>query len=124
MRVSQMMSVQLVTCPADASVGDACRRMRDGRVCSVLVCEAGRPGGSVTERDVVQHEADREAPESVPVRAHIATELITVPPDAPAADVAELMNAHRIRHLPIVEGGTPVGIVSLRDFFVMSGANL
>ena len=34
------------------------------------------------------------------------------------------MNERRIRHLPVVEGDTPVGMLSLRDFFVMSGAIL
>src|SRR5262245_38416950 len=107
MRVSQMMSVHLVTCGADATVGDACRRMNEARVGSVLVCEDGRLVGMFTERDVLRLVAQREAPETVRVRDHMTTALITVAPDAPAADVAELMTAKRIRHLPIVEGGTP-----------------
>jgi CBS domain-containing protein len=124
MRVSQMMSVRLVTCTADASVGDACRRMNEGGVGSVLVCEDGRLVGMFTERDVLRLVAHRQPPETVSVREFMTTELVTVAPDAEAADVAELMNLRRIRHLPIVEGDTPVGIVSLRDFFVMSGAIL
>jgi CBS domain-containing protein len=124
MRISEMMSVNLITCAPDRTVGDACRLMAEAHVGSVLVCEDGELVGMFTERDVLGLIADRREPETERVRDHMTRRVLSAPPDAPAADVADLMNHHSIRHLAIVDGGTPVGIVSLRDFFVMSGAIL
>jgi CBS domain-containing protein len=124
MRVSEMMSVHLVTCGPDRTVAEACRLMAAAEVGSVLVSDGADLLGILTERDVLRLVADGRNPEGEPVRAHMTSRLVVVAPDAPAAEVAELMNERRIRHLPVVEGGTPVGIVSLRDFFVMSGAVL
>jgi CBS domain-containing protein len=124
MRVSEMMSVNLVTCDRERTVGEAARLMTRAGVGSVLVCDAGELVGIFTERDVLQLVAQARDNERERVAEHMAEKLVTVPPDARAEEAAELMNAERIRHLPIVDGGTPIGIVSLRDFFVMSGAIL
>jgi CBS domain-containing protein len=124
MRVSEMMSVNLVTCAPSATVADACRRMCNANVGSVLVCEDTELQGILTERDVLRLVADGREPEREVVADHMSRTIFGVPPDAPASDVAALMNERRVRHLPVLDGGTPVGIVSLRDFFVMSGAVL
>jgi CBS domain-containing protein len=124
MRISEMMSVNLVTCEADTTVTDACRRMAKANVGSVLACTDGELVGILTERDVLKLIAERKQPDRELVRDHMTARVIGAPPDAPAADVADLMNQHRVRHLAILDGGTPVGIVSMRDFFVMSGAIL
>jgi CBS domain-containing protein len=124
MRISEMMSVNLVTCDPDRTVGDACRLMWGAHVGSVLVCEHGQLVGMFTERDLMRLIAERREAETERVGDHMSTRLVSAPPDAEAAVVADLMNRRSIRHLAIVDGGTPVGIVSLRDFFVMSGAIL
>jgi CBS domain-containing protein len=124
MRVSEMMSVHLVTCSPGDTVADACRRMTAANVGSVLVCEETELVGIFTERDVLRLVAAGRPPEEERVQAHMSPAIVGVPPDAPASEVAALMNDRRIRHMPVLDGGTPVGIVSLRDFFVMSGAIL
>jgi CBS domain-containing protein len=124
MRVSEMMSVNLVTSSAAVTIGDASRLMQQAGVGSVLVCDDGKLSGIFTERDVLRLVAERRDLEREQVGDHMQRKVIAVPPDAEAADVAELMNNHRVRHMPVVDGGTPVGICSLRDFFVMSGAIL
>jgi CBS domain-containing protein len=124
MRVSEMMSVRLVTCEPGVSVADASRQMIAANVGSILVCSDQRLVGVLTERDVLRLVAGRRDCEEEPVAAHMTRDVATVAADAPAVVVAELMNRQRIRHLPIVDGATPIGIVSLRDFFAMSGAVL
>jgi CBS domain-containing protein len=119
-----MMSVRLVTCTPEDSVGEASRRMVAANVGAVLVCTDDGLVGILTERDVLHLAAAARDMEHEYVRDHLHADLIVVEPDAPVLDVAELMNEHRIRHLPVVEGRVPVGIVSLRDFFVLSGAVL
>jgi CBS domain-containing protein len=124
MRVSEMMSVHLITCSPRDTVADACRRMCNANVGSVLACEETALVGILTERDVLRLVAAGKAPEEERVEQHMSRTIFGVPPDAPAHEVAQLMNERRVRHLPVLDGGTPVGIVSLRDFFVMSGAVL
>jgi CBS domain-containing protein len=124
MRVSQMMSVNLVTCPGTTTVGEACRLMSGANVGSVLVCDGGQLRGIFTERDVLRLVAEGRAVERELVSDQMTSSVVSVAPDARAEEVAELMNRRHIRHLPVVDGGTPVGLVSLRDFFVMSGAIL
>jgi CBS domain-containing protein len=119
-----MMSVNLVTCTRDRAVHDACGMMTDAGVGSVLVLDDGHLVGIFTERDVLRLVAEGRDLDAEVVGSHMSRQVVAVEPDAQAADVAELMNVQRIRHLPVVDGGTPVGIVSLRDFFVMSGAIL
>src|SRR4051794_22731038 len=108
MRVSQMMSVNLVTCSADETVGDACRRLTAAGVGSVLVTRDHALVGMLTERDVLKMVADGANPESDRVSVRMTRDVVGVPPDADVIDVAELMNAKRFRHLPVIEGGTPV----------------
>jgi CBS domain-containing protein len=121
MHVSEMMSVRLVTCAPTRTIAEAARLMVDTRVGSVLVCDGARLAGILTERDVMRLVADRLPVDVEVVGDHMTRSFTAVPPDARAEDVAELMRAKHIRHMPIVDGDTPVGMVSLRDFFVMAG---
>jgi CBS domain-containing protein len=124
MRVSEIMSVRLVSCAPDETVGDSARRMVAAGVGSVVVCDATGLVGILTERDVLRLVAERRDFDATLVDEVMARDVAVVSPDAPVGEVASLMNQRRVRHLPVVEGGMPVGIVSLRDFFVLSGAVL
>jgi CBS domain-containing protein len=117
-RVADFMSVQLVECSSDSTIGAAARRMVTANVGSVLVCDDHRLTGIFTERDVLRLVSERCDLEVEQVGAHVSQDLVTVPPDASLEDAATLLNEHRIRHLPVVDGATPVGMLSLRDFFV------
>jgi CBS domain-containing protein len=121
MRVSELMTVNVVTCDVDTTIGEASREMVAAGVGSVLVCDEEGLLGIFTERDVLRLVADRCPLESDRVGQHMHGRVMVVPPEAPVDEVAALMNEHRIRHVPVVDGRTPVGIVSLRDFFVAFG---
>jgi CBS domain-containing protein len=121
MRVSDMMSVRLVTCEPGMSVADAAREMTAGNVGAALVCDDSRLVGIFSERDVLRLVAERYPVEAERVADHMVREVATIEPDADAADAAAVMNQMRVRHLPVVEGDTPVGMLSLRDFFAISG---
>jgi CBS domain-containing protein len=124
MRVSEIMSVRLVSCSPAETAGDAARRMVGAGVGSVVVCEASRLVGIFTERDVLRLAAERRDLDATAVGDVMGRDLTVVAADAPVGEVASLMNQRKVRHLPVVEGGMPVGMVSLRDFFVLSGAIL
>ena len=113
-----MMSVNLVTCGPDATVRDAARMLTEQRVGSLLVIQGGALAGIFTERDLVRLVADGARLDDDLVGDHATRDVATVPPDTPVDDAAAMMNRLRIRHLPVADGVTPVGMLSLRDFFV------
>jgi CBS domain-containing protein len=124
MKVSDMMSVNLVTCGPDATVREAARMLTEQRVGSLLVIDRGALAGIFTERDLVRLVAEGAQLDDALVGENATQDVATVPPDTPVDDAAAMMNRLRIRHLPVADGVTPVGMLSLRDFFVLSGAIL
>jgi CBS domain-containing protein len=101
---------------ADASVFEAVERMVENNVGSLLVTEGGEITGIVTERDYLRRvtlEAREER--ETPVREIMSSPLIVVTPETTIDECMALMTDRRIRHLPVVEDGTVVGLVSIGD---------
>jgi CBS domain-containing protein len=101
---------------ADASVYDAVKQMVDANVGSLLVTEGGEVTGIVTERDYLRRvtlegRTDRETP----VREIMSSPLIVVTPETTVDECMALMTDRRIRHVPVVDGGEVVGVVSIGD---------
>jgi len=82
---------------------------------SLLITESGRLAGIITERDVMRAVALGADPDKATVDDAMTTEVYTVPPDMALQDAAREMAARWIRHLPVVEGGQLLGVVSMRD---------
>ena len=107
-----------LTLPPDSTVEEACRCMRDRRVGAVLVTEDdGCLVGVFTGRDAV-HRVLAEGKNASDTRlADVMTrDPNAMPPGKTAIEVLRLMEDGRYRHVPIVEGGKVVGIVSRYDF--------
>ena len=101
---------------ADATVFDAVKRMVEANVGSLLVKERGRVVGIVTERDYLRRVAlERRDDENTPVREAMTSPLVVVTPETPIDECMAVMTDRRIRHLPVVEGGEVVGVVSIGD---------
>ena len=101
---------------AEASVFDAVRRMVEANVGSLLVLEEGEVAGILTERDylrrcALEERTDRETP----VRDIMSSPLVVATPETTVDECMALMTDRRIRHLPVVEDGDIVGIVSIGD---------
>jgi CBS domain-containing protein len=101
---------------ADATVLEAVRRMVEANVGSLLVTEGGRIAGIVTERDYLRRAAlaDR-ADDETPVRDILTSPLVVATPETPIDECMALMTERRIRHVPVVDGGDVVGLVSIGD---------
>ncbi|MGQ9365616.1 CBS domain-containing protein [Azospirillum sp. ST 5-10] len=108
----------LVCLPPDASVGEAVQRMAQHRIAAVLVTEGTVLKGIFTERDLTVRvvAAGRDAA-ATPLSAVMTADPDTLGPDAPASEALDLMERHRYRHLPVVQDGNVVGIVSVRDLY-------
>jgi CBS domain-containing protein len=81
----------------------------------VVIDETGWPAGIISERDIVRAAAGNEQVFSQPVSAVMTRELITVVPQDDLTSVANTMTEKRIRHLPVIDEGKLVGIVSIGD---------
>jgi len=101
---------------ADASVLEAVRQMVEANVGSLLVMDGGDVGGIVTERDYLRRVAhEGPADDQVTVREIMSSPLVVVGPETEIDECMAVMTDRRIRHLPVVDGGEVVGIVSIGD---------
>ena len=107
-----------VTLPPDATVKDACQRMRDRRIGAVLIIEADRRlVGIFTGRDAVHRVLAAGKNAARTTLAEVMTrDPNAMPPGNTAIEALRLMEDGRFRHLPIVDDGKVVGIVSRFDF--------
>jgi len=113
-RVADLMAGDLLTVEGDARLTDAVRSMDDRRVGAVLVLEGERLVGVFTERDVLRAVAHGLAPEAT-VGEWMTHGPETIEPDETAEHAAVLMIHGGFRHLPVVDAGKVVGILSIRD---------
>jgi CBS domain-containing protein len=107
-----------VTLPPSATVREACRYMRDRRVGAVLVTEGdNRLLGIFTGRDAVHRVlAEGKSAARTKLAQVMTREPDTIPPGKTAIEALRLMEDGRYRHVPVVDGGRVVGIVSRFDF--------
>jgi len=116
---------QLLQLPPTASVRAAAQAMRERKVGAVLVGENLILDGIFTERDMVNRVvAEGRDPDSTTLAEVMTANPDTIAPQATAIDALRRMQDGGYRHLPVVERGRLVGIVSRRDFFGMEKARL
>jgi len=104
------------TISPDATVYDAVALMAEKNIGALLVVEGGRPVGMISERDYTRKVMLRgkKSRESF-VREIMSSELTVVSPREPVENCLRMMTDKRIRHLPVVEGETIRGVISIGD---------
>jgi CBS domain-containing protein len=115
MKISEIMTKAAVTDSVDDTLAEAARRMWEQQTGSLLVMDGERLLGIVTERDLLRVIAQGQDPTKVTLKDVMRTDVITIGPTTRLKEAAKVMATKWIRHLPIVEGGKVVGIVSQRD---------
>jgi CBS domain-containing protein len=114
--VQDVMTPRVIALPADASLTEACERMRDEDVGDVVVTEVDRFVGILTDRDVVVRAiAERQAPETTSIGEIASFDVTTVSPDDSIETAVQKMRDGAIRRLPVVDGDNAVGFVSMGD---------
>ena len=112
--VGEVMSTGLLTVDASTPLVDAAKQMHERSVGAVLVLSGDRVGGILTERDVLRAVALGQV-EGTDVAMWMTQHPETVEPSDSTGHAASIMIHGGFRHLPVVEAGKPVGIVSIRD---------
>ena len=100
---------------AEASVFEAVQLMVEKNVGSLLVTEGGDITGIVTERDYLRRVTLEDRTEQAPVREIMSAPLAVATSDTTIDECMALMTDRRIRHVPVVEEGEVVGLVSIGD---------
>lgn len=107
---------QLWTISPEATVFEAIQAMADKNIGALLVLSGDRLIGVVTERDYTRKIALKgKSSRETKVREIIATPPVSASPAHTVEECMKLMTAHRVRHLPILDGEKVVGIVSIGD---------
>jgi CBS domain-containing protein len=95
--------------------------MRERNVGSVVVCEAGRPVGVITDRDLALAVlADNADPDGI-AGDHASQPLVAGDIEMDLGAAADLMIQHHIRRLPLLDDGELAGIVTIDDVAVRAG---
>jgi CBS domain-containing protein len=120
MRISDILRVKgtnVVTVTPESDITQLLALLAEHRIGAVIVSRDGsRVDGIVSERDVVRSLAARGAGVlREPVSAIQTTQVRSVSPDAAVEEVERLMTEHRFRHVPVIDGGLLMGVVSIGD---------
>lgn len=117
--IQEVMQANPISMTPTTSVIEAARAMRDADIGSVIVHENDRLYGIVTDRDLVVRALAEDVNCAGIILGDICSrEPTTLAPTDTVEEAVRLMRDQAIRRLPVVENGTPVGIVSLGDLAV------
>lgn len=114
--VRGVMTKPVVTVDKNCSVHEAARIMSEKKIGCIVVVDDGKAVGIATERDILQRVVAKALDASkVKMKDMMSTPLITINGDMPIYEAIRVMQKNNVRHLPIVENGKLVGIVTQRD---------
>lgn len=107
---------KVLSIDADATVYEAVERMVGANVGALLVEVDGRINGIFTERDYLRRVTlEGRTDKECTVREIMTSPLLVVSPDTTVEECMSLMTQRRIRHLPVAENGTVIGVISIGD---------
>jgi CBS domain-containing protein len=116
MQVSTGMSDRVLTVNPGLSLRDVAKAMARRRVGAAVVIDLEQPGpGIITERDILDSVGAGQDPDNEQVSEHLSADLTFAAPDWSLERAAEAMVRGGFRHLVVVDGGTMVGILAMRD---------
>ena len=106
----------VITIDGDATVFDAVKAMVEANVGSLLVTDGGEIAGIVTERDYLRRVTlEGRTDDETPVREIMSSPLVVATPETTIDECMAIMTDRRIRHVPVIDDGAGVGVVSIGD---------
>lgn len=113
----------LVTVPIGATICEAAVVMTTSDASSVLVLDGQRVAGILTDRDIRRRVVARGIDLDGPVAEVMTPDPVVVPADTAAIELLLLMTERHVHHLPLVDNGQPVGVVTSTDLMRLERAN-
>ena len=114
-KLGDIMTRKVFTTEAETPVSEVAAGMVKGRFGSAVVMQGAWLVGIFTERDVLRAAASGADLTKSPVSEWMTRDPVTATPDMDSEEAAEIVLSQGFRHLPVLEGNSVVGIVSLRD---------
>jgi CBS domain-containing protein len=112
--LAEIVKPNFITVAPEDTLGEVAEKMNAQNVGAVIVRDYGRLIGILTERDMLRAMAARVHTSDARVRQWMTADPITASPELTLEDAAQVMLDHGFRHLPVVDGSTVLGVVSLR----------
>ncbi len=117
--------LEFIAVDSNATVDIAINKMVDRNIGAILVMEEGKLAGLFTERDVLRCWATKgENFCRIPIKEVMTKDLVIAEPDDEVNYAMTIMINKRIRHLPVIEKGKIVSVVSIRDMVKAQVSNL
>jgi signal-transduction protein with cAMP-binding, CBS, and nucleotidyltransferase domain len=119
-RISDVMTSNPVTLQSASTLSDAARAMRDSNIGDVIVLDDdGQICGIVTDRDIVIRAlAEDRQPGATTLGDICSRDPVTLSSGDSVKDAIQLMSEKAVRRVPVVDGGKPVGIVTIGDLAI------
>jgi CBS domain-containing protein len=122
-KISEIMTSAVVIDQSDDTLAEAARKMWKQQTGSLLVMEGDELVGILTERDILKAVAAGAKMDEARISEVMTKDVLTIGPQASLREAAKIMADRWIRHLPVVDGGMVVGVLSQRDLAgVLAGA--
>ena len=120
MKVRQLLGIkgrEVVITEAENTVEDAIRSMHLRKISALVVADHGRPVGIFTERDVLRCyvATDGKNFKDIHLRDAMTANLVVAELDDELSEIMAVLINRNIRHLPVVDGGALIGMLSVRD---------
>jgi IMP dehydrogenase len=120
MKVSTLLETKgkdIVSIDAESSVEDAIRSIHTRKISAIMVTDHGKTAGIFTERDVVRSyiASGGKSFKELKVKDYMVSNLIVAVPDDEIENISAIMVEKNIRHLPVLESGKVIGMLSIRD---------
>lgn len=123
MQLTELMNTSIVSVSPEATIAEAARRMADAETGAAVVMEAEQLVGVISERDILRHVGAGRPTDDL-VRDRMTRHVQTAATSTPFPEAMAMMVDGRFRHLPIVDGGRVVGLVSMRDLMAWTALRL
>jgi len=117
--IGEIMARNIVTLEPSTSVSEAAREMRDNDTGAVIISDGNEISGLLTDRDIVVRAiAEGRNPDDISAGDICSSDLVTLNPNSTIDDAVSAMRKANVRRLPVIENGTPVGVISLGDLAI------
>jgi IMP dehydrogenase len=123
MKVKELLETkgkEVFSMDAASTVEDAIRFMNEKKISAIIITDSGKTAGIFTERDVVRCYIAKDGRKfrEIPVREAMTANLMVAELGEDINNVMSVMVEKNIRHLPVVEGGKVIGMLSVRDIIL------
>jgi CBS domain-containing protein len=119
MKVDTLCSNNLITAEVTDTLFEAAQKMARNHVGALAVLEEGTLVGVISEADVVTAVAEERSLDVTAVEEFMTEDAITVVPGDDAGIAAQRMVEHGIGHLPVIDAGSPIGMLSKGDLLAV-----